>query len=194
MDFKDIRKKYIKLIIEIFKEQKIESKNENKFDINGMAKDIEKNILKITYNECNFYGEIIKIPKSKDIYTSQFIDLYKSNMRCFLSNCNKNGYIKNTNFIEEIYNNTFTPKQISEYILEFPQIFFKSRNQKYYDYIEEQENVAYDKDKLNINSEYKCRKCKQNKCTANQAQLRSADEPMSTLITCLNCNNRWQIN
>jgi DNA-directed RNA polymerase subunit M/transcription elongation factor TFIIS len=193
MEFKDIRKQYVKYIIELFK--KFENRENyilhNKIVI---SKQIEKNILEITYYECNNYGELIKDIKSENKYTERFIDLYKSNMRIFLSNCDIDGYIDNKNLIECIYNNTFTPKQICENILKCPQILFKERNQKYYDYIEQQEDVAYDKDKLNINSEYKCKKCKQNKCTTNQAQLRSADEPMSTLITCLNCNHRWQIN
>ena len=30
------------------------------------------------------------------------------------------------------------------------------------------------------------------KCTYYQLQTRSADEPMTTFITCLNCNNKWK--
>jgi DNA-directed RNA polymerase subunit M/transcription elongation factor TFIIS len=38
----------------------------------------------------------------------------------------------------------------------------------------------------------KCGKCKSMKTTYVQAQTRSADEPMTTFATCLNCNNRWK--
>ena len=38
----------------------------------------------------------------------------------------------------------------------------------------------------------KCRKCKSNKCSYYQLQTRSADEPMTTFVTCLNCGNRWK--
>ncbi|KAI8089003.1 transcription elongation factor S-II [Halteromyces radiatus] len=37
-----------------------------------------------------------------------------------------------------------------------------------------------------------CGKCKQRKCTYFQMQTRSADEPMTTFVTCLSCNNRWK--
>jgi transcription elongation factor S-II len=37
-----------------------------------------------------------------------------------------------------------------------------------------------------------CGKCKQRKCTYYQLQTRSADEPMTTYVTCTNCNNRWK--
>lgn len=38
---------------------------------------------------------------------------------------------------------------------------------------------------------WRCGKCKQRKCTYYQLQTRSADEPMTTFITCTVCNNRW---
>ena len=40
--------------------------------------------------------------------------------------------------------------------------------------------------------QFKCGKCKQRKCTYYQMQTRSADEPMTTFVTCTNCNNRWK--
>lgn len=40
--------------------------------------------------------------------------------------------------------------------------------------------------------QFKCSKCKQRKCTYFQMQTRSADEPMTTFVTCVNCNNHWK--
>ncbi|KAJ7571354.1 hypothetical protein O6H91_01G160500 [Diphasiastrum complanatum] len=40
--------------------------------------------------------------------------------------------------------------------------------------------------------QFKCGKCGQRKCTYFQLQTRSADEPMTTFVTCVNCNNRWK--
>ncbi|WIA30738.1 hypothetical protein OEZ86_000805 [Tetradesmus obliquus] len=39
---------------------------------------------------------------------------------------------------------------------------------------------------------FKCARCKQNKCTYYQMQTRSADEPMTTFVTCVNCQNKWK--
>lgn len=39
---------------------------------------------------------------------------------------------------------------------------------------------------------FTCRKCKSNKCSYYQLQTRSADEPMTTYVTCINCGNRWK--
>ena len=39
---------------------------------------------------------------------------------------------------------------------------------------------------------FKCAKCKSMKTTYYQMQTRSADEPLTTFVTCFNCNNRWK--
>ena len=39
---------------------------------------------------------------------------------------------------------------------------------------------------------FECRKCKSKRCSYYQLQTRSADEPMTTFVTCINCGNRWK--
>ncbi|KAK2459419.1 hypothetical protein APHAL10511_008558 [Amanita phalloides] len=39
---------------------------------------------------------------------------------------------------------------------------------------------------------FQCSRCKQRKCRYRQAQTRSADEPMTTFVTCTVCGNRWK--
>jgi len=43
-----------------------------------------------------------------------------------------------------------------------------------------------------ISSQLRCGKCGQKKVSYTQAQTRSADEPMTTFCTCMNCGNRWK--
>ncbi|KAL9260611.1 Transcription elongation factor TFIIS-like protein [Drosera capensis] len=40
--------------------------------------------------------------------------------------------------------------------------------------------------------QFKCGRCGQRKTTYHQMQTRSADEPMTTYVTCVNCNNHWK--
>lgn len=40
--------------------------------------------------------------------------------------------------------------------------------------------------------QFKCGRCGQRKTTYYQMQTRSADEPMTTYVTCTNCHNRWK--
>lgn len=39
---------------------------------------------------------------------------------------------------------------------------------------------------------FTCQKCKSKKTTYYQLQTRSADEPMTTYVSCLNCSKRWK--
>jgi transcription elongation factor S-II len=54
-----------------------------------------------------------------------------------------------------------------------------------------------DKNKFEINMEastdlFTCRKCKSKQCTYYQLQTRSADEPMTTFVSCISCSARWK--
>ena len=60
-----------------------------------------------------------------------------------------------------------------------------------------QAKIKKDKTKYETNMEaatdtFKCRKCQKKKCTYYQLQTRSADEPMTTFVSCLECGNRWR--
>jgi transcription elongation factor S-II len=48
-----------------------------------------------------------------------------------------------------------------------------------------QHNVA-------ISDAWRCGKCRERMCTYYQQQTRSADEPMTTFVRCVNCGNRWR--
>lgn len=45
---------------------------------------------------------------------------------------------------------------------------------------------------LQISGMFTCGKCKGEKTTYFQKQTRSSDEPMTTFVSCLVCNNRWK--
>jgi DNA-directed RNA polymerase subunit M/transcription elongation factor TFIIS len=57
--------------------------------------------------------------------------------------------------------------------------------------------IKRDKNKYETNmaaatDTFTCRKCHSNKCTYYQQQVRSADEPMTTFVTCIDCGCRWK--
>jgi len=59
------------------------------------------------------------------------------------------------------------------------------------------EKIKRDKSKYEINmeaatEEFTCYRCGKNKCTYYELQTRSADEPMTTFVSCLNCGNHWK--
>jgi transcription elongation factor S-II len=57
--------------------------------------------------------------------------------------------------------------------------------------------IKKDKAKYEENMEaatdtFTCNKCKQKKCTYYQMQTRSADEPMTTFVSCNECGKKWK--
>ena len=39
---------------------------------------------------------------------------------------------------------------------------------------------------------FKCKKCKSKRCTYYELQTRSADEPATIFVTCLDCGKNWK--
>jgi transcription elongation factor S-II len=60
-----------------------------------------------------------------------------------------------------------------------------------------EEKRIRDKNKYEIKVEastdnFQCHKCRSRECTYYQMQTRSADEPMTTFVTCIKCGSRWK--
>jgi transcription elongation factor S-II len=90
-------------------------------------------------------------------------------------------------------------KQIEEYDLQPHKVAFMTHqelNPKKWDVLIEKK-IKRDKAKYETKIQaatdiFKCRKCKSKECTYYQMQTRSADEPMTTFVSCINCGNRWK--
>jgi transcription elongation factor S-II len=57
---------------------------------------------------------------------------------------------------------------------------------------EKQSNMFAKKMEEDFSGIFKCGKCRSSKTTYYQMQTRSADEPMTTFVTCHNCQKRWK--
>jgi len=56
------------------------------------------------------------------------------------------------------------------------------------------EEIKPDRDsKAASTDQFRCGKCHKRETTYYQMQTRSADEPMTTFVTCTNCGNRWKM-
>ena len=54
--------------------------------------------------------------------------------------------------------------------------------------------IKHETTQFNFEGLYKCEKCQSKKTTYYQLQTRSADEPCTTFIQCLDCMNTWSEN
>ena len=157
--------------------------------INNYIKDesISRNIEKSIYNYA------IEISNKKNIICSWentiFLKLYLSKVRSIYSNIKPDSYIKNTDFLKRILN-----KDINvEYISKLTRMEIYPDNWK--DLIDKKVKIDTLKSKLKpeaMTDQFKCRKCGSRSTSYYEVQTRSADEPMTQFITCLECGNHWK--
>ena len=114
---------------------------------------------------------------------------YSSKVRNISDNLNSNSYLNNTTFKNDLMSGKLDITNIA-YINRYDihRINWKSIIDKR----KAEDEYLSMKHKVNETTEYRCGRCKKNKTTYYQMQTRSADEPMTTFVTCLNCNNRWK--
>lgn len=113
-------------------------------------------------------------------------DKYKAQFRTLLANLKTNVPLR-----EQIFAGQVSPREIA----------VMSAEDLMPDKMKEQIKAAHEKSLHfsvsagNQDAEtdtFKCGKCGKRRCTYYQKQTRSADEPMTTFVTCLNCNHRWK--
>ena len=165
-----IREKCINKIDDIFNDLKI-------------SQELEKSI----YNSCISYSNENNIQKKWD--NTVFKSLYNDKIRHLLVNIDNNSYIKNNYLKDNIDNGTIKVGNVCnlEPFETFPDIWKKIR-----DKIELQEKIAEETKHMATTDMFRCGKCKKNKTVYYKLQTRSADEPETTFITCVNCNNTWK--
>jgi transcription elongation factor S-II len=56
----------------------------------------------------------------------------------------------------------------------------------------QREQKILEGNKSRATDQFKCRRCHKRECTYYELQTRSADEPMTIFITCLNCGKEWR--
>jgi transcription elongation factor S-II len=60
------------------------------------------------------------------------------------------------------------------------------------DKLMQREQKILEGNKSRATDQFKCRRCGKRECTYYELQTRSADEPMTIFIMCLNCGKEWR--
>lgn len=157
----------------------------NTTELNDMqAKDIEIGI----FNASLMYSEHHKIIKNWK--NPRFARLYTNKARSITSNLDSNSYINNKRLIQRLKEHEFLPHEVALMKPDdmFPEMWKETIDNK----LKRDEHVFEEKPAA-MTTQFKCGKCKKNECIFQELQLRSADEPMTLFITCLNCGNRWKM-
>ena len=144
---------------------------------NNTALNIEKGIYNYTIDEAT-RKNLVK--KWENVH---FVEIYLTRFRTIFNNLRSSPYL-----LEQINARKWKPHEIaflSHYEMS-PERWEKLIAEK-----QERDKNIYDVQQK-INSEFKCRRCKSNNCSYYQLQTRSADEPMTTFVSCQECGNRWK--
>jgi DNA-directed RNA polymerase subunit M/transcription elongation factor TFIIS len=148
------------------------------FDDKQIGKNIETGIYNYTVQEASF-RQIIKKWKNP-----HFCDIYSGRLRSMVLNIKKNKEL-----FEQIKQNQIGPKALAFMTHQemSPELWKKRIEIK----------IKRDRSRFSTNIEastdmFQCRKCKSKKCTYYELQTRSADEPATIFITCLDCGKNWK--
>jgi transcription elongation factor S-II len=144
----------------------------------SLAKNIEISIFNYTLKEA-MRKKIVKKWENK-----YFVQLYVNRLRTLITNMENN-----TKLQMSIKNKEITKKSLENLTHQEmnPPIWTALIDAK----IKRDKNMTSD-NMMAATDQFKCYKCKKRKCTYYEMQTRSADEPMTTFVTCLNCGNRWK--
>ena len=138
---------------------------------------LEKGIYNYTIKE----SESKKIVKKWD--NQHFVQIYIDRFRSIYLN------LKNAELLQQIKNNEITVQSVAFMTHQEmkPEQWSTLINQK----------IKRDAAKYTMNIEastdmFTCKKCKSKKCTYYELQTRSADEPATIFVTCLDCGKHWK--
>jgi DNA-directed RNA polymerase subunit M/transcription elongation factor TFIIS len=119
----------------------------------------------------------------------EFTQLYLIHARRTIANIDPTSYINNTRLIERFRDGEFRPHDVA--FMNYSDLF----PEKWGAMIElaiKREAKMLEVDKSMATDMFKCSRCGKRQCTYYEMQTRSADEPMTQFVRCLNCGKQWR--
>jgi transcription elongation factor S-II len=166
---------------------KISEPNTFRENIRKKLNGILKNEIQCINLEKGIYNFAIKEANQRKIIKKwenpHFTQLYVDRLRSIYIN------LKSPDLLEQIKNREIKPENVAF-------MTHQELNPEHWkEYIERK--IKRDSSKYTTNIEastdmFTCKKCKSKKCTYYELQTRSADEPTTVFITCLDCGKHWK--
>ena len=161
----------------------IVSKIDKEINNDLISRKIEKSIynycIQISWKKC--IKKSWNNPIFKNLFLFKIISIY--------SNIKSDSYIKNKEFKNKIISGEINPETVadlSSYDI-FPEVW-----KELFDIKTKKDKLKYELKPEAMTDVFKCRKCGSRSCSYYEVQTRSADEPMTQFINCLDCGNRWR--
>jgi len=147
----------------------------------------------VSHIETGIYNRSIRDADERGIVkkweNAHFRNLYESCARSIYVNLDPEGYVGNKGLMNRVVSGEIKPYELA---FMRPEEIFPERWQPLLERKSKMDEYKYTKRTEIATDLFRCGKCKERKCTFYQLQTRSADEPMTTFVTCINCGNRWK--
>ena len=142
-----------------------------------MATNLEKGVFNYAIKEANNH----KIVKKWE--NPPFVQLYTDRLRSIYIN------LKNADLLKQIQDGEVAPQTVAF-------MTHQEFNPTHWKVLIDQK-IKRDASKFTTNIEastdmFTCKRCKSKRCTYYELQTRSADEPATIFVTCLDCGKHWK--
>ena len=118
-----------------------------------------------------------------------FVHMYKIHARHIASNFNPKSYVKNKELFERFQQGEINLQDIAK--MDTYELF-PSRWKEQFEAQQIREKRQLEGNRSMATDMFLCTRCHKRECTYYEMQTRSADEPMTIFITCLNCGKHWR--
>jgi transcription elongation factor S-II len=118
-----------------------------------------------------------------------FVELYSRYAKHLAANFHPKSYVGNTELFDRYKAGEISFKDISA--MDTYQLF-EGRWTESFEQQQVREKRQLEGNKAMATDRFLCMRCHKRECTYYELQTRSADEPMTIFITCLNCGKHWR--
>lgn len=150
---------------------------------NRMSSDLERGIFNYAVKEARARNIVRKW--DNDL----FVAIYLARLRTLYANLDKTSCVGSASLLSRMKRHEFAPHEAAF------MSHYEMSPDRWRALIEakiKRDQKLGEGDEASASEEFKCYKCKKRKCSYYQMQTRSADEPMTTFVTCLHCGNNWR--
>jgi DNA-directed RNA polymerase subunit M/transcription elongation factor TFIIS len=143
--------------------------------------------------EKGMYNASIQESKKRNIQRNWdnplFKHVYMSTVRRTMNNMSPKSYVKGLRLLERLKEEEFAIQQIP--FMTYDELC-PEHWRSHIDLRLKRETRLLEGNKEMATDAYKCSKCSKRQCVYYELQTRSADEPMTQFILCLNCGKQWR--